>query len=415
MDISIIVIGDELLIGQVIDTNSGWIARHVNPLGWRVNSVRTVADDAKAIKSAIEQAFNESDLVLTTGGLGPTKDDITKETLRQIFGGEMIHDAATEKNVLEVVEKRHLKINPLTAAQADVPSSCRVIQNKVGTAPIMWFEKGRKVLVAMPGVPFETEIMMETEVIPQLMKRFAADVHIEHHTFVVIDYSESVLAMKLEKFEEGIPGYIKLAYLPKPGTIRLRLTGLHKDAEKLGSEMHRLTGELKNLLGESIIAYEDKSIFEILGSMLKDKGLTVATAESCTGGNIAHEITEVAGSSEYFKGGVVAYSNHVKSSILSVPEDLITSYGAVSEEVVRKMCNGASELLGCECAIATSGIAGPTGGTPTKPVGTVWFAVKCGPHLETFTKHLPGNRARVIDRATTEAVVALIKLIRSCK
>ena len=202
MDVSIIVIGDELLIGQVTDTNSGWIARHINPIGWKVKSVRTVADDAADIKKAIEQAFAESNLILTTGGLGPTKDDITKETLRQIFGGEMIHDKATEANVLEVVEKRHLKINPLTAAQADVPSSCRVIQNKVGTAPIMWFEKDGKVLVSMPGVPFETEIMMETEVIPQLIKRFASDTNIEHHTFVVIDYSESVLAMALDEFEK---------------------------------------------------------------------------------------------------------------------------------------------------------------------------------------------------------------------
>ena len=412
MLLSIIVIGDELLIGQIADTNSGWIARHMNPLGWKVNSVRTVADDADQIKKAINDAFAESDLVLTTGGLGPTKDDITKQTMLELFGGTMVHDVATEKNVLEVVEKRHLKINPLTAHQADIPSSCRVIQNKVGTAPIMWFEKDSKVLVSMPGVPFETEIMMEKEIIPQIKAHFNPEEEIQHRTFVVIDYSESVLAMKLEKFEEGIPPFIKLAYLPRPGIIRLRLTGISKNINLLNSEMDRLSNELKDIIGKDIVSYEDCPLEEILGNVLREKKLTLSTAESCTGGNIAHMITEIAGSSDYFKGSVVSYSNEVKMKVLGVPVDILDSVGAVSEETVKCMANGVSQLMNTDCAIATSGIAGPTGAVEGKPVGTVWMAIKTTKGTFAQLLHLPGNRERVIDRASMEAIKFLLKSIR---
>ena len=323
MDISIIVIGDELLIGQVTDTNSGWIARHVNPLGWNVKSVKVIGDNESEILKAIDEGFAQADLVLTTGGLGPTKDDITKEAMRKYFGGSMVYDTEVEKNVLEVVEKRHLKINDLTAAQAYVPSSCRVIQNRVGTAPIMWFEREGKVLVAMPGVPFETEQMMEREVIPQLMHHFCSDEHIMHRTFIVIDYSESALAMKLEQFENGIPESIHLAYLPRPGIIRLRLTGRSADGDKLAADMDRLSSQLHDLLGNSIISYEDKPVAAILGDMLRERNLTVSTAESCTGGNIAHEITEIAGSSDYYVGSVVSYSNEVKQSVLGVSPSVL--------------------------------------------------------------------------------------------
>lgn len=411
MNISIIVIGDELLIGQVTDTNSGWIARHVNPLGWKVNSVRVVADDAEQIKQAINDAFAETDLILTTGGLGPTKDDITKQTLLDLFGGEMIYDKAIEKNVLEVVAKRHLKINKLTAAQAYVPSSCRVIQNKVGTAPIMWFEKDKKVLVSMPGVPFETETMMEQEIIPQLKSYFNPTEHIEHRTFVVINHSESELAMKLDTFERGIPDFIKLAYLPRPGIIRLRLTGVNENEDLLDGSMKGLSSQLTEILGSSIISYEDKPLPAILGDLLRDRHLTISTAESCTGGNVAHVITEIAGSSDYFKGSVVSYSNEIKEKVLKVSSEILKNYGAVSEETVRQMVEGVAELMNTDCAIATSGIAGPGGGTPEKPIGTVWVAVKYGSEVVTQLLHLPGNRSRVIDRTTMEAQKMLLKLI----
>lgn len=308
MQVSIIAIGDELLIGQVIDTNSGMLSKVMNPDGWSVRSVRVVADNADEIKRAITAAFQETDVILTTGGLGPTKDDITKPTLCELFGGELVYDKAVEANVLEVVRKRGLKINPLTAAQANVPSSCTVIQNRVGTAPLMWFEKDGKVLVSMPGVPFETQEMFTTEVFPLLKKRFPRKDSLQHRTFIVIGYSESVLAGMLDEFEQQLPANLHLAYLPKPGIIRLRLTGTSHDATALTAAMQEQSNKLSAILGNSLICKEDKTIAQILGDMLRERSLTLATAESCTGGNIAHEITQVAGSSDYYKGSIVSLS-----------------------------------------------------------------------------------------------------------
>jgi len=412
MDVSIIAIGDELLIGQVTDTNSGWIARHLSPLGWNVHTVRVVADDSEEIFKAIDESFAETDIVLCTGGLGPTKDDITKPTLCRYFGGKLVYDEATARNVQEVVDTRHLKMNPLTAAQANVPSSCRVIQNKVGTAPLMWFEKDGKVLVSMPGVPFETETMMELEVIPQLLKHFSVNDHIVYRTFIVIDYSESVLAIKLDEFERQMPDYIHLAYLPKPGVIRVRLTGTSKDEAKITADMDRLSAQLHDILGDAIVCSEDKSLSEILGIKLREKGLTVASAESCTGGNIAHQITEIAGSSEYFVGTVVSYCNRVKNALLKVPNEILDTVGAVSQETAEQMSRGVSELLGTDCAMSTTGIAGPGGAEPGKPVGTVWIAAKYGDKLVSECFHFPGSRDRVIDRATTTAIIMLLKLLK---
>lgn len=411
MNVSIIVIGDELLIGQVTDTNSGWIARHLNPVGWNVKSVKVISDDGNEIKKAIEQAFLETDIVLTTGGLGPTKDDITKQTLCQYFGGELILDKATLKNVEEVVSKRHLSMNPLNEAQALVPTSCRVIQNKVGTAPIMWFEKNQKVLVAMPGVPFETETMMEREVIPQLLQHFAGNDHIEHRTFIVIGYAESALAIKLDEFEREMPDYIHLAYLPKPGIVRLRLTGTSTDAERLKNDMLMLSNKLDCILGNAIVSHEDKPISAILGDKLREKKFSLATAESCTGGNVAHQITSIASSSDYFLGSVVSYTNEIKHNLLNVPKNILNECGAVSEPVVRQMAIGVCDLLGSDCAMATSGIAGPGGGSDSKPVGTVWMAAKAGEKTISVCKHFPGSRDRVIDRTTTEVQIMLLKLL----
>ena len=411
MNISVIVIGDELLIGQIIDTNSGWIARHVNPLGWKIKSIRTIADDKDDIKNAIEAAFKETDLILTTGGLGPTKDDITKATLMEIFGGEMILDKEVEKNVLDIFKKRNIKMNRLTANQAIVPSSCKIIQNKVGTAPIMWFERGPKVLVSMPGVPYETETMMELAVIPKLKDHFQRNEYIEHHTYTVIGYTESALAIKLENFEDKMPDFIKLAYLPKPGIIRLRQTGTHKDSALLHDTMQSLGEELISILGNNVISTEDKPIEQILGETLKRLNLTISTAESCTGGNIAHRLTTIVGSSEYFKGSVVSYSNSVKTNVLNVSAETIDHEGVVSEATVKQMSEGVSKLLNTDCSIATSGIAGPGGGTDTQPVGTVWIAVNCKGNIICEECHFTGNRTRVIDRATTVAMINLLKLI----
>ena len=412
MDVSIIVIGDELLIGQVTDTNSGWIARRLAPLGWSVRSTMVVGDNADDIFRAIDLAFAQAPLVLVTGGLGPTKDDITKPTLCRYFGGELVRDPEVERNVLEVLEKRHLRINDLTAAQAMVPSSCRVIQNQVGTAPIMWFERDGKVLVSMPGVPFEMEQMMESAVMPRLVERFAAGGCIEHRTFVVVDYMESLLAMTLEDFESRLPAHIHLAYLPQMGVIRLRLSGVSPDGEALRGDMEALSAELRRVLGDAIVADQDKTLGAIAGEMLLGRGLTLATAESCTGGNIARRVTEVAGSSRYYKGSVVAYSNSVKTAVLGVRQDDLDACGAVSRQVVEQMCRGVTALTGADCAVATSGIAGPGGGTAEKPVGTVWIAARCGDVTCSERCHFPGTRDRVIDRSTTSALTMLIKLLR---
>lgn len=411
MQVSIIAIGDELLIGQVIDTNSGMLSKIMNPDGWSVRSVRVVADNADEIKRAITAAFQETDVILTTGGLGPTKDDITKPTLCELFGGELIYDKAVEANVLEVVRKRGLKINPLTAAQANVPSSCTVIQNRVGTAPLMWFEKDGKVLVSMPGVPFETQEMFTTEVFPRLKKRFPRKDSLQHRTFIVIGYSESVLAGMLDEFEQQLPTNLHLAYLPKPGIIRLRLTGTNHDANELTTSMQEQSDKLSAILGTALICKEDKTIAEILGDMLRERSMTLATAESCTGGNIAHEITQVAGSSDYYKGSIVSYANEVKQNLLGVDANTLATEGAVSEPVVRMMAEGAAKALSTNCAISTSGIAGPGGGSEEKPVGTVWMAATVNGRTETQCKRFAGNRDRVINHATTTAQIMLIRML----
>ena len=411
MKYSIIAIGDELLIGQVTDTNSGWIARHLTPRGWDVDTVQVVPDDAEHIMRAIDRAIESTDVVLMTGGLGPTKDDITKPTLCRYFGGEMVLDADVERSVREVMERRGLELNEYTRLQAMVPSSCRVIQNEVGTAPLMWFEREGKVLVSMPGVPFELHAMMERAVIPQLLARFCDGEDIEFRTFVITGIIESSLAMMLDEFERGLPHGIHLAYLPEGGIIRLRLTGSSTDARQINADMDRLSCQLHDILGSHIIADGDKRLPEILGERLRTLGLTLSTAESCTGGNIAHQITSVAGSSDYFRGAVVSYANEVKTSLLGVDERDIIDHGVVSEPVVRQMVAGACRTLGTDCAIATSGIAGPGGGTPDKPVGTVWMAAKCGDRVVAQVKRLPGDRERVINRATLEGQLLLLSLL----
>lgn len=411
MKYSIIAIGDELLIGQVTDTNSGWIAREMSVYGWELQKVQVVPDNADAIKKAIDIAFEESDVVLATGGLGPTKDDITKTTLCDHFGGELIFDDATLANVLEVVEKRHLKLNEYTRNQAYVPSSCEVVQNEVGTAPILWFEKGEKVLVSMPGVPFEMQHMMKKVLIPKLVKKTHDNMHLQYRTFIVIDIIESLLAMQLDGFEKVLPEYMHLAYLPTPGLIRLRLTGACEDESLLSANMDKFSAKLHELVGDKIICDEDMPLAQILGKKLLEKGMTVASAESCTGGNIAHEITRIAGSSSYFKGSVVSYANEVKINVLSVSSADIDVHGVVSEPVVQQMVNGVCKVMNTDCAISTSGIAGPGGAEPGKPVGTVWIAAKAADKVVSQCFHFPGDRERVINRATNEGIKLLLKLL----
>lgn len=414
MKTTIIVIGDELLIGQVTDTNSGMIARLMAPHGWEVEQVMTVADDRKAIREAVGRALDSTPVVLTTGGLGPTKDDITKAVLTDIFGGELREDPDVLANVREVVERRGLKLNDLTAAQAIVPTSCHVIQNRVGTAPLMWFERtDGHILVAMPGVPFETREMFSSAVMPMLLQRFPSPDHIEHRTLVLTDISESALATRLAPWESALPPYAHLAYLPKPGVVRLRIDGRHTDAGFLKKEIDRLADELALLAAGNLMCRGDITPARCLLDMLVERHLTVGTAESCTGGNIAHTITAEPGSSAAMLGGVVSYSNDVKRRLLEVSEASLEAHGAVSIPVVKEMASGARKALGCDIALATSGIAGPGGAVPGKPVGTVCIAVATPWGLWADTFHFPGNRERVIDRATTTAIIRAIRELQS--
>lgn len=411
MKLSIIIIGDEILLGQVADTNSRAIARAFAPLGWETLRIVTVGDSAAEITSAVESALaSEAGLVITTGGLGPTKDDITKGVLTGIFGGELVWNGDVEKNVLDIFARRGLTINGLTRRQAIVPSSCTVIQNRFGTAPLMWFERGGKVLVSMPGVPFETEGMLP-EVVEKVKARFEPDTFHRHHTMMVAGYTESALAEHLAAFEDALPGELHLAYLPTPGLIRLRLDGAGDNRGNLDMMFGTHLAALRQLLGGNLIFDGDATAAEILIDRLRRRGMTVASAESCTGGNIAHAITSVAGCSDVFVGSVVSYSNQVKTGVLGVSADTLAADGAVSEDTVRQMAEGVRRVTGASCSVATSGIAGPGGGSEEKPVGTVWIAASTPGRTEARCFHLPGNRARVIDRATTEAMLMLVPML----
>ncbi len=413
MKLSIIVIGDEILIGQVTDTNSGFISRTLGPMGWETRRILTIGDDAKEISDAITLCMADSDLVITTGGLGPTKDDITKAVMLDIFGGEMIHDEAVSENIREVFALRGLQLNPLTEAQAMVPSSCKVIQNRLGTAPIMWFERpDGHVLVAMPGVPFETEGMMTREIGRQVAAHFTPDVHIAHRVMMVSGITESALAQRLSEYEDSLPSGAHLAYLPTPGLIRLRLDCCGNDSNEVEIMADKCFAALREAVGQHMLFEGDADAAAIAVEILRRKGLTLATAESCTGGNISHMITSVQGCSDVYLGSVVSYANEVKAGLLGVEPEAIKMHGAVSREVVTMMADGVAKATGADCAVATSGIAGPGGGTDEKPVGTVWIAVHTPNETTAFVKRFPGNRSRVIDRASTEALLALVSKIK---
>ena len=424
MKLSIIVIGDELLNGQVTDTNSGEIARIIGSAGWTVDSVRTVRDNADAIRDAVLCAFRNTDIVLTTGGLGPTKDDITKSVLCEIFGGELRFDRSVLQNIQSVFEKRGLALNDLTRDQALVPTSCRVIQNRVGTAPIMWFEKTSqpsdndipdtpKLLVALPGVPFEMRQMFREEVFPQLLERFPSDTFYANRTVIVVGLSESAVAMQLEQWEESLPDGYHLAYLPAPGLIRLRVDGISTDADELNVTLTRLKDELIERFRQHLLCDGDYTVSQALLDIMRRCGLRLAVAESCTGGNISRLITENAGCSDIFLGSVVSYSNEAKMNLLGVRQETLAACGAVSEEVVRQMADGAARVMGADCAIATSGIAGPTGAVPGKPVGTVCIGWHTPQGTFAATFRFPGSRDRVIERASATAIIHLAMSLRA--
>ena len=406
----VITIGDELLIGQVVDTNSAWIGQELNKIGIEILRIVSIRDRKEEIMEAIDSAMKRANIVLVTGGLGPTKDDITKQTLCEYFHTELVFNEDVYENVKRVLAGK-IPMNALNKSQAMVPKDCTVINNPVGSASVSWFEKGDKVLVSMPGVPQEMIAVMKESVLPKLQERFQTDVII-HQTFLVQHYPESVLAEKLEAWETALPECIKLAYLPKLGIIRLRLTGRGKDKEKLTHILDREKVKLEEILGDDIFSEEDMPLEMIVGGLLKKKKLTVSTAESCTGGSIAARLTSISGSSEYFNGGIVAYSNDIKMELLHVSNETLAKYGAVSEETVVEMVKGAMKALKTDCAVATSGIAGPHGGTPEKPVGTVWIAAGYKNEIRTYKQETNRGRAMNIERAGNNALLMLRDLIK---
>ena len=411
--LSIIAIGDELLVGQVTDTNSPFIASTVEPEGWSIESVRVVHDNAEDIRRAIEQAFERTDIVITTGGLGPTKDDITKPVLMEIFGGEPVKNESVLEAVRGIMERRGLQLNESTAAQAIVPSSARIFINEVGTAPIMWFEKNGKTLVSLPGVPFEMQRMFARHIFPAILERYSTHEVIIHRTVLTTDISESDLSERLSDFESGLPEGFHLAYLPNNGYLRLRLDGRGTDEEKISQIADDLHSELKKNCGKHLLYDRDLTPAEILLEMLKEKHLTFATAESCTGGNISHLVTMIPGSSEAMLGGIVSYSNSVKENVLGVNPADIATLGAVSEPVAAQMAEGARRATGADIAVSTSGIAGPGGAVKGKPVGTVCLAVADATGTQTWTMHFPGDRQRVISRASNTALILAIRRLHA--
>ena len=406
----LITIGDELLIGQVVDTNSAWMGRELNNIGIEVLRIVSVRDREEEILEAIDNAMKRVNIVLVTGGLGPTKDDITKQTLCKYFNTELIFSEEVFENVKRVLAGK-IPMNKLNKGQAMVPKNCTVINNPVGSASVSWFERDGKVLVSMPGVPQEMTTVMAESVLPKLHERFQTDV-IMHQTFLVQHYPESVLAEKLEAWEVALPDCIKLAYLPKLGIIRMRLTGRGHDRKEVETLLNREKAKLETILGEDIFSEEDTPLEVIIGELLKKRKLTVSTAESCTGGSIAERLTSIAGSSEYFKGSIVAYSNEVKKDLLYVSSETLEKYGAVSEETVVEMVKGAMKALKTDCAVATSGIAGPGGGTPEKPVGTVWIAAGYKNEIRTYKQETNRGRAMNIERAGNNALLILRDLLK---
>ena len=406
MNAGIIIIGDEILIGQVVDINSSWISREMNKIGFRTETVIIVGDDGKSISDAIDRCLEVADVVFMTGGLGPTKDDITKKVICEKFGTELVLNEAVLANVAEMLGRRGIALTENNRGQALVPATATVINNAVGTAPGIMMERNGKLLFSMPGVPFEMRYLMEHEIIPLIKKHYNLK-PVFHKTLLLTGIAESILAEKISDWEDSLAKNVRLAYLPAYSSIRLRLSVYQPD-DTIESYINAKVEELKRIVPENIIAYEDIKLEELVGKLLKDRHCTVATAESCTGGKVASLITSVSGSSEYYKGSVVSYCNEVKADVLGVSRADLEKYGAVSSTVAEQMATGVRRLLKTDYAVATTGIAGPTGGSDEKPVGTVWIAVAT-PTKVVSRKYVFGkDRSINIERFAASALSMLI-------
>jgi nicotinamide-nucleotide amidase len=406
----IITIGDELLIGQVIDTNSAWMGEVLNQIGIKVNRITSISDNRDEIISTLKEASNRAHLVLITGGLGPTNDDITKKTLADFFRVNMRFDEKAFEDVVHLFSIRGREVSAINRLQAEVPENCITLYNKVGTAPGMWFDEDDVVYVSMPGVPYEMKYLMENEVIPRVKQRFKTP-FIIHSTILTFGIGESFLAEKIAAFENKLPSHIKLAYLPSAGSVRLRLSGSGNYEEVLKKEIEGLTEALSEIIPEFIYGYEKDELPRVVGDLLKSNGLTLATAESCSGGFMAHLITSIPGSSAYYMGSSVTYSNESKTQLLNIPPSLIEMHGAVSEPVVLAMVEAVKKLFNVDCAIATTGVAGPGGGTAEKPVGTVWVGVSTPYETKSYLLKLGDNRLRTIEVAALSGLNFLRKAL----
>ncbi|WP_020538348.1 CinA family nicotinamide mononucleotide deamidase-related protein [Lewinella cohaerens] len=412
--ITILTIGDELLIGQVIDTNSAFMARELNLHGMEIFRKLTIADTLPEIIDNLKQALGHSDIVLMTGGLGPTKDDVTKKALATYFGVEMAFSEVTWERIEYFFQRLGRSTTPAHREQCYMPENALLLTNKMGTAPGMWMEQDDKIVVSMPGVPYEMEYLLTHEVIPRLRKRHKIR-PIAHRTILTIGEGESRLAAQIEDLEDQLPAHLSLAYLPSLGQVRLRLTGRAGDAEQLQTDLQTYGDAFLERLQGFVFGEGTTTIEAEVGRLLLEKNLTLATAESCTGGYVAHRITSISGASAYFQGSIVAYDNKVKENLLGVSPTTLNDHGAVSEQTVIEMVAGALKALNVDVALAISGIAGPGGGSPEKPVGTIWLAVGNHKKTETFLLHGTKDREKNIQYASSRALGLLWNFLKDPK
>ncbi|MDR9398713.1 MAG: competence/damage-inducible protein A [Salibacter sp.] len=404
----IITIGDEILIGQVIDSNSAWIAKQLNALGIRVRQITSISDDKEHIFNAMNDARKNADLIIMTGGLGPTRDDITKRTFADYFNDELIMNDNILKGVEDYFASKGKEMLDVNKYQALVPRKCKPVQNKNGTAPATWMEDNGQVFISLPGVPYEMKAMMNDPLL-KWIKQYFNTPFVYHRTVLTQGMGESRIMGLISKWEDSLEEHnIKLAYLPSPGMVRLRLSATGDNQSRITTAVDKKVKELENLIGNIIFGYGEDTLQGVVGDLLREKGKTLSTAESCTGGYIAHLITSISGSSDYFQGSVVSYSNEVKQNTLGVLPSDLEKHGAVSEEVVRQMAEGAKESMNTDFAIATSGVAGPTGGSDQKPVGTVWISVAT-PNRTIAKKFTFGNNR---ERNIRQSALAGLNMLR---
>lgn len=412
MRAAILTIGDEILIGQIVDTNTASIARKLNNIGIPIAEKLSIADSADAIIETLTRLEKGHNIIILTGGLGPTKDDITKHTLARYFNSELVYNEAEGEHIRQLLARRGIEFTELNRGQAMLPKCCTTLHNAHGTAPGMWFNTPQgNVIISLPGVPFEMEHLMDDTVIPHLKERFELRA-IVHRTLITRGIPESILAERITAWEDALPDYLHLAYLPAPNIVRLRLSAYEVEGEEAEREIMKQFDELRAIIGNNIVGMEGASVEQLVHQILTDKGLTLAVSESCTGGTIASKFTAMAGASAYFLAGVVSYSNEAKHDIIDVSADSLQCYGAVSEAVAREMAEGVRRVAHADYAIATTGIAGPSGGSKEKPVGTVWMAVATPNGTRAVLRNCGTDRGQIISRASAYAIELLYEELK---